>query len=61
LAGVAISYSGTKTRSRGRAALEHVFEGFANDGFAAGLGNLAQVLKLVEILLDYLAHVAMAG
>ncbi len=30
--------------------------------FTMGSGNLAEVLKLVEILLDeYLAHVAMAG
>lgn len=44
-----------------RPALEQVFEGFTNDRLAPGPGNLAQVLKLVEILLDeYLAHVAMA-
>jgi hypothetical protein len=35
-----------------RPAFEQVFERFTDDGFAAGAGDLAQVLKLVEILLN---------
>jgi hypothetical protein len=45
--------------ARARPAFEQVFERFTDDGFAAGAGNLAQVLKLVQVLLnENLAHVA---
>ena len=37
--------------------LEEVFECFADNGFAMGTGDLAEVLQVIEVLLDeHLAH-----